>query len=53
MHPDLSRSPLPSGRYDLVAVIKETPGTTAGGPSVIVSAPTTIDVTAATDKRAP
>lgn len=53
MHPDHSRSPLPPGRYDLVAVIQEVPGTTTGEPSVIVSAPTSIDVTAATDERAP
>jgi hypothetical protein len=53
MHPDHSRNPLPPGRYDLVAVIRETDGTKTGRPSVIVSAPTTIEVTAATGARAP
>ncbi len=53
MLPDHSRSPLPPGRYDLVAVITETPGTTEQAPSVIVSEPTSIDVTPATDERAP
>lgn len=51
---DRSRSPLPPGRYDLVTVIKEQlPDGTDQEPSVIVSAPTSIDVTPATDERAP
>ena len=53
MHPDHSRSPLLPGRYDLVSVIKEIPGTTTEDLSIIVSAPTTIDVTAATNECAP
>ncbi len=52
IRPVQSRRPLPPGRYDLVAVITETPGTTAGEVSVIVSAPTTIHVTEGADKHA-
>lgn len=53
IHAEQSRRPLPPGRYDLVAVITETPGITTGERSVIASAPTSIDVIAATDERAP
>jgi len=54
MRPDASRRPLPPGRYDLVSVVSELPRSgTDRHLSVIVSEPVSINVTPATDARAP